>query len=119
MISYLNSFCKFLKILKGLTELEIKLISTNPTDVELSSIIAQWNHQHSRPYKKSADGCFKHLKNAIKTVEKREQKELHSYISTIYSKTEDIIVYVQKDLQNISVQLPGKKKKKLTLIQFV
>ena len=116
MISYLNSFCDFFKLLKGLTELKIKLISNNPTDIELSSIIGQWNHQHSRAYKKSADNCFKHLRDAIATVEKREQKELFSYISSIYSKTEDIIVLVQKNLQNISVQLPRKKNKKLMLI---
>ena len=114
MSSYLNSFCKYLKNLKGLT----KDISTNPTNIELNSIIAQWNYQHFRTYEKSADDCFKHLRNAIETVEKREQKELLLLISSIYSKTEYIIVNLQKDLQNISVQLPRKKKKTLMLFYF-
>ena len=114
MYLYLNSFCEFHKNLKELTE----DLSTNPTNIELNSIIAQWNYQHFGTYKKSTDDCIKHLRNAIEKVKKREQKEQFSYISTIYSKTKDIIVLVQKDLKNISVQLPRKKKKKLMLIYF-
>ena len=110
MSSFLNSFCEFLELLLDLVE----DLSANRTIIGLNTIVGQWN-QHIDRYKNSAARCLRYLQNANKKI---EQRELSANISTLRSKTKEIIAHVQKNLRNISVKVSGRKKKTLKLIEF-